>query len=100
MLASIIVVSLKGLFLQFYDLVTLWSVCRLDALIWLATFGVSVIVDIDYGLMVGVGVSMAVLLARSQCPPTAHLGHVPHTDLYLDLAKYDMASSWELSSKI
>ncbi|XP_071514884.1 prestin-like isoform X2 [Panulirus ornatus] len=90
-LASIIVVSLKALFLQLYDLVALWAVSRLDALIWLATFAVSVVVDIDYGLMVGVGVSLVVLLARSQRPPTARLGHIPHTDLYLDVAKYDMA---------
>ncbi|KAG7166010.1 Solute carrier family 26 member 6-like 2, partial [Homarus americanus] len=74
-LSTIIVVSLKGLFLQFHDLAALWATSKLDALIWVVTFSVSVIVDIDYGLMAGVGMSLLVLLARNQCPPTARLGH-------------------------
>ncbi|XP_042227633.1 solute carrier family 26 member 6-like isoform X2 [Homarus americanus] len=90
-LSTIIVVSLKGLFLQFHDLAALWATSKLDALIWVVTFSVSVIVDIDYGLMAGVGMSLLVLLARNQCPPTARLGHVPYTDVYLDLTKYQLA---------
>ncbi|XP_069160931.1 prestin-like [Procambarus clarkii] len=90
-LSSIILVSLKGLFMQFQDLFTLWAVSHLDALIWAITFTVCVIVDIDYGLMAGMGGSLLVLLARSQRPPTARLGHVPHTDVYLDIAKYQLA---------
>ncbi|KAK3870112.1 hypothetical protein Pcinc_024615 [Petrolisthes cinctipes] len=90
-LSSIIVVALKGLFLQVRDFKTLWWCSRLDALVWLTTFLTSVIVDIDYGLAVGVVVSVLVLVARSQAPPTARLGHVSNTDLYLDINKYHKA---------
>ncbi|XP_069945297.1 prestin isoform X2 [Cherax quadricarinatus] len=90
-LSTIIVVSMKGLFMQFQDFVSLWVVSRLDALIWFITFNVTVFVDMDYGLMAGLGVSLVVLLARSQRPPTARLGHVPHTDVYLDVNKYQLA---------
>ncbi|XP_066971274.1 prestin-like isoform X2 [Macrobrachium rosenbergii] len=90
-LSSIIVVSLKGLFLQMKELKTLWALSRSDAFIWLATFGGSVILDIDYGLLVGVLASMLVLLLKSQRPTTACLGQIPNTDLYLDVSLYPQA---------
>ncbi|XP_064092981.1 LOW QUALITY PROTEIN: prestin-like [Macrobrachium nipponense] len=87
-LSSIIVVSLKGLFLQMKELKTLWALSRSDAFIWLATFSGSVILDIDYGLLVGVLASLLVLLLKSQRPHTACLGQIPNTDLYLDVSLY------------
>ncbi|KAK7071207.1 hypothetical protein SK128_006614 [Halocaridina rubra] len=90
-LSSIIVVALKGLLRQFSDMLHLWSISRVDALIWIATFGSTIIIDLDYGLLVGVIVSMLVLLARTQRPSTCLLGHIPDTDLYLDIAKYPHA---------
>ncbi|KAK8375447.1 hypothetical protein O3P69_008352 [Scylla paramamosain] len=87
-LSAVILVSLKGLFLQVKDLAKLWSSSRLDAAIWLATFVVSVVVGLDYGLLAGLAASAVVLLLRSQRPPALHLGHVPFTDLYLDLDTY------------
>lgn len=87
-LACVILVSFKSLFLQVNDLIKLWSSSRLDAVVWLVTFVVCVVVDLDYGLLAGVLTSAVVLLLRSQRPPVLHLGHVPFTDLYLDLARY------------
>lgn len=87
-LSSIVVVSFKSLFLQVKDLPKLWSSSRLDAAVWLVTFVVCVVVDLDYGLLAGVLTSAIVLLLRAQSPPALHLGHVPFTDLYLDLARY------------
>lgn len=49
----------------------------------------SVVVDLDYGLLAGVVTSLVVLLLRAQRPPTASLGHVPSTDLYLDMDRYN-----------
>ncbi|KAK8375602.1 hypothetical protein O3P69_008421 [Scylla paramamosain] len=90
-LSAVILVSFKGLFLQVKDLAKLWSSSRLDAAIWLATFVVSVVVGLDYGLLAGLAASAVVLLLRSQRPPALHLGHVPFTDLYLDLNTYHKA---------
>ena len=87
-LSAVILVSFKGLFLQVNDLAKLWSYSRLDAAVWLTTFFVSVMVDMDYGLLVGVVASALVLLLRAQQPPAFQLGHVPFTDLYLDLDRY------------
>lgn len=90
-LSSIIVVALKGMFLQVNDLRRVWKISRVDATIWISTFLGVVIIDIDYGLLLGVAVSLLVLLSRSQKPRTACLGHIPNTDLYLDLSKYHSA---------
>lgn len=85
-------VALKGMFLQVSDLQRVWKISRVDATIWISTFLGVVIIDIDYGLLLGVVVSLLVLLSRSQKPRTACLGHVPNTDLYLDVSKYHAVS--------
>ena len=64
-LSSIIVVALKGMFLQFKDLKKAWLVSKLNAFVWLATFISTVVLDIEYGLMVGFALSVLTLLWRS-----------------------------------
>lgn len=81
------------MFLQVNDLQRVWKISRIDATIWISTFLGVVIIDIDYGLLVGVIVSLLVLLGRSQKPRTARLGHIPNTDLYLDVTKYHAVST-------
>ncbi|CAG0914346.1 unnamed protein product [Notodromas monacha] len=90
-LSSIIVVSLKGMFAQFGDLVVAWRSSKLDAFIWLATFVSVVGVDIDFGLAVGVCVSLVTLLWRNQRAYACTLGEIPNTGIYVDLQRYAAA---------
>lgn len=90
-LSSIILVALKGMFMQFYDLAARWKISKIDSTIWISSFLGVVIIDIDYGLVIGIIVSLFVLLARNQKPVTARLGHIPNTDIYLDKEKYSAA---------
>ena len=92
-LSSIIVVALKGMFLQVNDLKRVWKVSHIDATIWISSFLGVVIIDIDYGLLIGITVSLVVLLCRAQQPKTARLGHIANTDLYLDVSKYSAVST-------
>lgn len=80
--------------MQFHELAALWSVSKLDALIWASSFLACVVVSIDFGLFVGIGVSVLVLLSRSQSSSLRRLGRVPGTDLYLDCDKYGTVSSF------
>lgn len=91
-LASIIVVALQGLLMQVQDFFKFWRISRLDAIIWLATFLAVVIVSIDVGLLVGIVLSLACIFIRSLKPYTCLLGHVPNTDLYLDITRYKAVS--------
>lgn len=90
-LASIIVVALKGMFIQYRDFLKAWKVSKLDALVWMASFLSVVVVDIDIGLGVGVVASITVLLYRGHCPSHATLGRLPGTEIYVDVKAYPTA---------
>ncbi|XP_055316397.1 solute carrier family 26 member 6-like isoform X2 [Sitodiplosis mosellana] len=90
-LASIIVVALKGMLLQVKQFVQFWKMSHLDAVVWLVTFLTVVIFSIDIGLLVGIVLSLACIFIRGLKPYTCLLGHIPKTDLYLDIKRYKAA---------
>lgn len=92
-LASIIVVALKGMLMQVKDFFKFWKISRLDAVVWMATFLAVVIVSIDVGLVVGIAFSLASIFIRGMKPYICLLGHVPNTDLYLDIKRYKAVST-------
>ncbi|XP_075983517.1 prestin-like isoform X2 [Anticarsia gemmatalis] len=87
-LAAIVVVSLKGLFMQVKDLRKFWKLSKLDALVWIVTFLVTLLVNVDIGLGAGLLASVGTLFFRAQTPYTCLLGRVMETDLYLDIKRY------------
>lgn len=78
--------------MQMKHFIEFWKISRLDALIWMATFLAVVIFAIDIGLLVGIVMSLAVIFIRDLKPYTCLLGHVPNTDLYLDIKRYKAVS--------
>ncbi|KAK9297693.1 hypothetical protein QLX08_008736 [Tetragonisca angustula] len=90
-LASIIVVALKGMFQQANQLIKFCKLNKSDALIWILTFLTVVIVNIDIGLLVGMIISLAIILLQSLRPYICLLGYVPNTDLYLDMSRFKAA---------
>ncbi|XP_078052964.1 prestin isoform X2 [Augochlora pura] len=90
-LAAIIVVALKGMFQQAAQLLKFWKLNKCDAMIWIATFIMVVIVNIDVGLLFGILMSLGIILLQSIRPYTCLLGHIPNTDLYLDISRYKAA---------
>ncbi|XP_076240598.1 prestin isoform X2 [Calliopsis andreniformis] len=87
-LASIIVVALKGMFQQASEFKKFWKLNKYDASIWIVTFLIVVIVNIDIGLLMGIIMSLAIILLQSIRPYTCLLGHIPKTDLYLDMSRF------------
>lgn len=69
-----------------------WRMSRLDAIVWLVTFLTVVIISIDIGLLVGILLSLACIFIRGMKPYTCLLGHIPKTDLYLDINRYKAVS--------
>ncbi|XP_009955348.1 PREDICTED: solute carrier family 26 member 6, partial [Leptosomus discolor] len=67
-LAAIIIVNLKGMFKQFNDFRVLWKSNRVDLMVWIVTF-----------------------VFRTQLPHYSILGRIPDTDVYRDVAEYQMA---------
>nr|CAD7459346.1 unnamed protein product [Timema tahoe] len=87
-LASIIVVALKGMLMQALQLPKFWRLSTLDGVVWLATFITVVFIDIDYGLLAGIVLSLVSIFIQGMKPYTCLLGIVPNTDLYLDVNRY------------
>ncbi|XP_034941866.1 prestin-like isoform X2 [Chelonus insularis] len=88
-LAAIIVVALKGMFLQVKDLVRFCKLSTTDAMVWIVTFLIVVILDIEYGLLVGALLCFIKLITLSMKPYTCKLGVVPGTEIYLDTNRYN-----------
>ncbi|XP_057334828.1 solute carrier family 26 member 10-like isoform X1 [Microplitis mediator] len=87
-LASIIVVALKGMFLQAKDLIKFFKLSTSDGIVWIVTFLIVIILDIEYGLLVGAVLCLVKLIILSTKPYTCKLAVVPGTELYLDTNRY------------
>ncbi|GAB6029462.1 hypothetical protein CHUAL_005218 [Chamberlinius hualienensis] len=98
-LSSIIVVALKGMFMQFRDLKAIWNISKLEGAVWLATFFGVVLTDVDIGLAIGLGASFLAIVIRTQRPYACLVGLVPYSELYLDVSRYQSAEE-ELGIKV
>ena len=63
-LACIILVALKGLFLQIGELRKTWRVSRSEGLVWFVTFTSTVLLDVDLGLVIGIIFSLIMTLLQ------------------------------------
>ncbi|KRX45282.1 Prestin [Trichinella murrelli] len=89
-LASVIIVALKGMFFQMRSLPKLWRCSKPDFLIWVVSFCSVVLLDITYGLLVSVAFALLTIVFKSQ-PDSICLGRIPKTELYRGLNAYAKA---------
>lgn len=94
-LAAIIMVNLLGMFKQFRDIPTLWRTSKIELTIWMTAFIASVLLGLDYGLLVAITFTILTVVYRTQSPKSAVLGHVPGTGLYYDVDEYEEATECE-----
>ncbi|XP_050441442.1 sulfate anion transporter 1-like isoform X2 [Adelges cooleyi] len=90
-LSSIVVVALKGIFLQVLDINKIWKVSKSDGILWIVTYATVVLVDIDTGLLTGVIVSLLFVFIKGVLVEVDVLGRIPNTDLYVNLNFYSNA---------
>uniref|UniRef100_A0A8C2DX10 STAS domain-containing protein n=1 Tax=Cyprinus carpio TaxID=7962 RepID=A0A8C2DX10_CYPCA len=60
-LAAIIMVNLLGMFKQLKDIPALWRTSKIELAIWLVSFFASVLLGLDYGLVVAMGFAILTL---------------------------------------
>lgn len=65
-----------------------WKYSKIDAFIWLATFGTVLIVSVEIGLVVGVMLSLITLLILNVKSQSCLLGVIPHTNIYVNSRTY------------
>lgn len=90
-LASIIVVALKGMLWQVFQFKEFLKLSKIDAIVWIGTFATVVIVSLEVGLVVGISLSIASIFVKAMKPYCCLLGRVPNTELYLDISRYKTA---------
>jgi len=87
-LGSIIIAALINLFKQFKDLDKYWKLDKIDFIIWIVTFLSSILIDIDYGLCVGVLMILFINTYRFQTIKVLQLGQIKDYKIYSDLLRY------------
>ncbi|XP_077457641.1 solute carrier family 26 member 6 [Stigmatopora argus] len=88
MLAAIIYVNLHGMVKQFMDIPALWRSNKIDMVIWITTFLLTVLLNPDLGLAASIGFSMLTVIFRTQLPKYSKLGQIPNTEIYRPLEDY------------
>ncbi|XP_030882436.1 prestin [Leptonychotes weddellii] len=88
-LSAIVIVNLKGMFMQFSDLPFFWRTSKIELTIWLTTFVSSLFLGLDYGLITAVIIALLTVIYRTQSPSYKVLGQLPDTDVYIDTDAYE-----------
>ncbi|XP_076861554.1 prestin isoform X1 [Brachyhypopomus gauderio] len=91
-LAAVIMVNLLGMFKQVRDIPALWKTSKIELAVWVVSFVASVLLGLDYGLLVAMAFAIVTVIYRTQRPKSVVLGHVPDTGLYCDIDEYEEAT--------
>ena len=86
-LAAIIIVAVFGL-VNIKEAIFLWKANNLDFWLLIATFFSTLLFGIEYGIIIGVGLSLIILIFRTSRPYVAELGKVPDSDFYRNRERF------------
>ncbi|XP_044763408.1 solute carrier family 26 member 10-like isoform X2 [Coccinella septempunctata] len=87
-LGTLIAAAIWPAVMQFTLILKYWKLSKWDALVFLAAYLLTLLLDIGLALAVGVIISLFGIILQSYRPYSCLLGNVPNTDLYLDLERY------------
>ncbi|WP_299125924.1 solute carrier family 26 protein [uncultured Tenacibaculum sp.] len=87
-LAAIIIVAVFNL-INVKEAKRLWKANNLDFWLLVATFFSTLIFGIEYGIVIGVGLSLVVLIFRTSRPYVTELGKVPNSDFYRNKNRFN-----------
>ncbi|XP_042560963.1 chloride anion exchanger-like isoform X1 [Clupea harengus] len=87
-LGALVIVNLKGMLLQVTEVPYLWRRDRPDCVVWLVTCVASILLGLDLGLAVGLGIELLTVVFRTQFPRCSVLANISGTDLYRDRKDY------------
>lgn len=91
-LAGVIIVALKGMFMQAKQLKVFYQQGKMEAAIWVITFAGVVIIDIDIGLLLGVILSLVSLYLKACKSYSCILGQIEGSGIYVDLKHHKNAN--------
>lgn len=83
-LAAVIIAAMKNVFLQFGHLPRLWKINKFDCIIWVITCSVSVLVNLDYGILAGVGFSILSVIIQNQLASGRIIAYSDQDNTFVD----------------
>uniref|UniRef100_M1C5X0 Sulfate transporter n=1 Tax=Solanum tuberosum TaxID=4113 RepID=M1C5X0_SOLTU len=92
-LAAIVIAAVIGL-VDYDEAKFLWRVDKKDFLLWTITCMTTLLLGIEIGVLVGVGVSLAFVIHESANPHIAVLGRLPGTTIYRNTQQYPEAYTY------
>ncbi|XP_077337444.1 solute carrier family 26 member 9 isoform X1 [Lithobates pipiens] len=92
-LGALIAVNLKNSLKQLADPFYLWSKSKLDCCVWVVSFLSTFILGLPYGVAVGVGFSVLVVIFNTQFRNGSALGQISSTDIYKNPKVYSKVQS-------
>ncbi|KAI1888100.1 hypothetical protein AGOR_G00181570 [Albula goreensis] len=87
-LGALVIVNLKGMLMQVREIPYLWRKDRPDCVVWIVTCIASILLGLDLGLAVGLGVELLTVVFRTQFPRCCLLANIKGTDIYKDRKDY------------
>jgi SulP family sulfate permease len=87
-LAAIIIVAVFGL-INVKEAAFLWKANNLDFWLMMATFLATLLLGIEFGIIVGVGLSLIILIFRTSRPYVTELGKVPDSNFYRNKSRFE-----------
>uniref|UniRef100_A0A3P8WHY3 Solute carrier family 26 member 3 n=1 Tax=Cynoglossus semilaevis TaxID=244447 RepID=A0A3P8WHY3_CYNSE len=87
-LGALVIVNLKGMLMQFREILYLGRRDVPDCVVWVGTCVGSILLGLDLGLAVGLGIELLTVVFRTQFPRCCVLANIPDTDLYRDRKDY------------
>ncbi|NTU82252.1 MAG: sulfate permease [Chloroflexales bacterium] len=90
-LAATVIVAVFGL-VDFKEPRHIWQANRSDAITWGVTFAAVLLLGIETGIFVGVGISLVLYLWRTSRPHIAVVGRLGESEVYRNVLRYDVTT--------
>ncbi|XP_062238986.1 chloride anion exchanger-like isoform X1 [Platichthys flesus] len=87
-LGALVIVNLKGMLMQFREIPYLWRRDKPEFVVWVGTCLGAILLGLDLGLVVGLGMELITVVFRTQFPRCSVLANISGTDLYRDRKDY------------
>ncbi|KAL7859430.1 hypothetical protein SRHO_G00145770 [Serrasalmus rhombeus] len=94
-LGALIAVNLKNTLLQLSDPYYLWKKSKLDCCVWVVSFLATFFLSLPFGVAIGVGFSILVVIFQTQFRNGSEVAQVMNTDLYKNPKVYDKVTAVE-----
>ena len=91
-LAAIITVAVFGL-VNLKEAIFLWKSYNQDFWLLVATFLSTLLLGIEYGIVIGVALSLVILIFRTSRPYVTELGKVPNSNFYRNRERFSEVST-------